>query len=78
MSEQIRDGGPAFPSKANNTDKFEGMSLRDWLAGQALAGLAANADPKLIEEIADGISGGRGIVDVAYQLADRALERRGK
>lgn len=56
-------------------DEMIRKSLRDKLAGQALAGLTANADPKLIEEIADGISGGRKIVDVAYQLADRALER---
>jgi hypothetical protein len=44
MSAPINDGGPAFPAPAyaaNITDK--GMSLRDYFAGQALAG--ALADP---------------------------------
>jgi hypothetical protein len=44
MSAPINDGGPAFPAPAyaaNITDK--GMTLRDYFAGQALAG--ALADP---------------------------------
>lgn len=39
------DGGPAFPSAGLVTPAgiaFEGMSLRDWFAGQALAGLLAS------------------------------------
>lgn len=40
-----RHGGPAFPggplTDYGRTD-YEGMSLRDWFAGQALAGLLAN------------------------------------
>lgn len=45
MSAQ-RDGGPAFPHDNQELgDKHRiaqpGMSLRDWFAGQALAGLAA-------------------------------------
>ena len=40
---QPNDGGPAFPrSGSNYVDTQEGMSLRDWLIGQALAGLCAN------------------------------------
>ena len=32
------DGGPAFPFSHHREDQFyEGMSLRDWFAGQALA-----------------------------------------
>lgn len=34
------DGGPAFPRCGGYADR--GMSLRQWLAGQALAGLCAN------------------------------------
>ncbi len=45
------DGGPAFPRQARAEQKFsghayteyvsahDGMSLRDWFAGQALAGM---------------------------------------
>lgn len=39
------DGGPAFPSVGLDTPDgiaFEGMSLRDWFAGQALSGLLAS------------------------------------
>ena len=35
------NGGPAFPTVAGQTVYSNGMSLRDWFAGQALAGLAA-------------------------------------
>lgn len=40
MSAQINDGGPAFPRADqgyNNT--HNGMSLRDWFAGQSLVGI---------------------------------------
>ena len=57
MSQQIDDGGSAFPhgeiveemrdEKGKTTghrvyDAQPGMSLRDWLAGQALAGMLAD------------------------------------
>ena len=46
MSAEIDDGGSAFPMSyhpdGNNAD-HQGMTLRDWFAGQALTGeLAAN------------------------------------
>lgn len=33
------DGGPAFPQSGETFIGQEGMTLRDWFAGQALAGL---------------------------------------
>ena len=46
---QPNDGGPAFPRAGSDYVKAqEGMSLRDWLIGQALAGLCAN--PRSHEE----------------------------
>lgn len=39
------DGGPAFPVCETEWNRFsKGMSLRAWLAGQALAGLLALED----------------------------------
>lgn len=38
MSTQ-RNGGPAFPADSFGSQHNPGMSLRDWFAGQALAGL---------------------------------------
>ena len=61
---QINDGGPAFPS-----DRFgeRGMSLRDWFAGQALAGLIA----------CPNTSGGeKDFARNAYKLADAMLAER--
>jgi len=45
MKPQINDGGPAFPvaDTVHSTGQvqygFNGMTLRDWFAGQALAGM---------------------------------------
>jgi hypothetical protein len=37
---QINDGGQAFPNLGYNADKnYNGMSLRDWLAGQAMTAI---------------------------------------
>lgn len=36
---ETKDGGPAFPNRWANDGENEGMSLRDWFAGQALAGM---------------------------------------
>ena len=50
----IKDGGPAFPFTERNADGWlresyyyghEGMTLRDWFAGQALMGLMASRNP---------------------------------
>lgn len=50
---QIDDGGPAFPVAGHCVDasgaycgdvvNSKGLSLRDWFAGQALAGILAGA-----------------------------------
>ena len=64
----INDGGPAFPvSYESNLNEAEGMTLRDWFAGQALAGLMA--DPSM---------GGSRIpfAELAYNYADAMLKAR--
>lgn len=47
-----KDGGPAFPMAS--VPPQQGMTLRDWFAGQALAGLLAN--PNRPGYIADAIN----------------------
>ena len=49
MSKTIDDGGPAFPRPAveYRCGPQEGMSLRDWFAGQALAGMMAHSDTNI-------------------------------
>lgn len=66
------DGGPAFPVLDMNDS--EGMSLRDWLAGQALVGILA-ADPEFdfgTVPARDGVS------IAAYLVADSMLRARSK
>lgn len=55
MTDKRDDGGPAFPWGEHRTH-LGGMSLRDWFAGQALAGLLAHggliAGDDLLERLA--------------------------
>lgn len=41
MSEQIKDGGPAFPLKDPAMGDAQGMSLRDYFAGKAFPAVLA-------------------------------------
>lgn len=79
MSDIKRDGGPAFPSgQLVSDDSYkgwtkheavnQGMSLRDWLAGQALAGMIAGSQGLdiSIEKFASQ----------SYNLADAMLKER--
>jgi len=60
----INDGGPAFPRHAY--DGHDGMTLRDWFAGQALAGLTADPDMPTFHKCAE----------IAYACADEMLRVR--
>lgn len=67
---------PAFPSTYKVTthtgSSFEsytpGMTLRDWFAGQALAGMMTN--PKQVSSAAS-------IAAYAYEVADAMMKARG-
>ena len=62
------DGGQAFPSNVRGHGHAPGMTLRDWFAGQALAGMmASEAWPRGRPEDVAGI---------AYVQADAMLEAR--
>lgn len=59
-----KNGGPAFPVQDGMVHQCLGMSLRDWFAGQALAGITADIDTnrsvptilaKWVYEIADAM-----------------------
>lgn len=65
----IKDGGAAFPRSGNDdcTSEF-GMTLRDYFAGQALAGMMARKD-------SDGWTN-REVADDCYLYAESMLATR--
>jgi hypothetical protein len=61
------DGGQAFPAAHGGTSSWHnGMSLRDWFAGQALAGIIAAQYDQVRSRDAEE----------AYQYADAMLATR--
>jgi len=74
----INDGGPAFPvpdsHHANGQVQYgaNGMTLRDWFAGQALAGLLAS--PR--GPVDGGAITDSWVAENAYIVADAMLRAR--
>lgn len=70
---ELDDGGPAFAATAANGagDVFhqDGMSLRDWFAGQALGSLVRVAQDARARDL--GLIG-----KAAYEFADAMLKAR--
>ena len=67
---------PAFPTETGGT----GMTLREWLIGQALAGLMANPevmDRNRFKDVVNEALRGRWIARVAIIHADAVLEHLG-
>ena len=67
-----QDGGPAFPTDSErqigeNAYHYQGMSLRDWFAWRALAGIMANPEYGL---------GFAATAKCAYDMADAMLRAR--
>jgi len=67
------DGGYAFPRQIDRNDQGDtlsgyeyGMTLRDWFAGQALAGLSARSGSTSWERMAED----------CYRQADAMLEAK--
>jgi hypothetical protein len=74
MSAPLNDGGPAFPSVGegfgNPSYSAPGMTLRDWFAGQALAGMLINYTTQKF-----GV-GEQTCAKGAYEFADAMLAAR--
>ena len=81
MSNQIEDGGPAFPviGAPNAPEYFPGMSIRDYFAGQALAGCLADAEMVndcFYKSEEAGITLEGGISNWSYKFADAMISAR--
>ena len=74
MSDKNNDGGPAFPDHPLEHPNYwhqgnTGMSLRDWFAGQALAGMISDLSECGSSFIANSAR-------LAYECADAMLKAR--
>lgn len=75
MSDNIDDGGPAFPRTVQRWNdsldhSVQGMSLRDWFAGHIAGGMAAFSGTI-------GVNYGPGeIAKRSYEVADAMLAAR--
>ena len=72
---ELNDGGPAFPRPTYVAFEAGGMSLRDWFAGHALAGMAGEYRTAQMytcefDETCESIA------KSAYELADAMLKAR--
>ena len=71
---KINDGGPAYPSTIQyfpddkNANEEQGMTLRDWFAGQALASMGV--------EYTDSAECHASVAECAYRYADAMLKAR--
>ncbi len=64
---QINDGGPIHPVQCTH-GRWDGMSLRDWFAGQALVGILSGSDIGFID--------GRWTALNSFAMADAMLAAR--
>ena len=74
MSDTGRDGGAAFPCDSRESATFSGMTLRDYFAGQALAGFVSRVGwhgMTMEERDEAGL-----LALVAYEFADAMLTER--
>lgn len=74
--EKKETGGPAYPHTVlgdlgQTCEVCEGMTLRDYFAAQALAGICAHSDSWGQTSISD-------VAGTAYEVADAMLKERSK
>ena len=80
MSDEIDNGGPAFPITAGEQVYATGATMRDWFAGQALSALVHPHAASILREAAAKGTVGREmanpIAQAAYDIADAILADR--
>ena len=79
MTKKIDNGGPAFPFILQGPKiegDSQGMTLRDWFAGQALIGLLFNAETILKSSKESGNTATQELITASYELSDAMLKER--
>lgn len=72
------DNPPAFPLVSDIIGHCEGMTLRDWFAGQALGAIITATSNGQHYPAREGRSLIEGMAQDAYELADAMLAERAK
>ena len=73
------DGGAVFPTKGTFHGapyQSDGMSLRDWFAGQALPAIISESMVRLFQQGATSENVATTLADSSYQIADAMLAAR--
>ena len=82
MSESFDDGGAAFPyveiDSRHGTRVECGMSLRDWFAGQSLAGLTSLGKNLHDKSVSCEATLADVVASQSYAIADAMLKARAK
>jgi hypothetical protein len=74
MDARINTGGKAFPALCNDHSCNDGgMTLRDWFAGQALAGMCGH--PRALSQVSDRDLASDAVL--VYRIADAMIAARG-
>lgn len=78
MTNKIDDGGPAYPVIATRTQIYisDGMTLRDWFAGQAINGMLSHSTRYRPYQKDRGLYWHDAIAYEAYELADAMIAAR--
>lgn len=75
------DGGSAFPWRGSDPDGSQGMSLRDYFAGQVMAGMFADGSSfsTVSKQAAEKHRGPTEMAaSIAYSVADAMIAERSK
>ena len=74
MRDRVEDGGPAFAHGSPEHGGHPGMSLRDWFAGQAMAGFYAGyRDTSQLSTFPSDL---KTDAETFYEIADAMLAAR--
>lgn len=69
------DSPPAFPSAYGTTNGNDGLTMRDWFAGQALAGVWAGRESDFVKISAPTTTD---VAAACYAIADAMIQARSR
>lgn len=74
--EKFDDGGSAFPYKSSYGDVFEGMTLHDYFAGQALMGILSSVNVFSSDSVEERENNFRAVINNSFLVADLMISEK--